>query len=40
MAAWSRPFIRSGWFVPQDVAGLIALLGGKDSFVAKLYRFL
>ncbi len=24
------------WFVPQDVPGLIALMGGKESFVAKL----
>jgi predicted alpha-1,2-mannosidase len=24
------------WFVPQDVPGLIALMGGKDAFVAKL----
>jgi predicted alpha-1,2-mannosidase len=24
------------WFVPQDVPGLIALMGGKEAFVAKL----
>jgi len=24
------------WFVPQDVPGLISLMGGKESFVAKL----
>ena len=28
-----------GWEVPQDVPGLIALLGGKDLFVAKLSDF-
>jgi len=28
-----------GWFVPQDILGLIALLGGKDLFIAKLNDF-
>jgi len=27
------------WFVPQDVDGLIALLGGREAFVAKLDTF-
>jgi predicted alpha-1,2-mannosidase len=30
---------QSGWFVPQDIPGLIALLGGKDMFIAKLSDF-
>lgn len=29
----------TGWFVPHDVPGLTALLGGKDLFVAKLSNF-
>ena len=29
----------AGWFVPQDVPGLINLLGGKEAFVAKLSDF-
>ncbi len=29
----------NGWFVPQDIPGLIALLGGKELFVAKLSDF-
>ena len=28
-----------GWFVPEDVPGLIRLLGGKDLFIAKLADF-
>ena len=28
-----------GWFVPEDVPGLIRLLGGKDLFMAKLTDF-
>lgn len=28
-----------GWFVPEDVPGLIQLLGGKDLFIAKLTDF-
>ncbi|MEI6074567.1 MAG: GH92 family glycosyl hydrolase [Verrucomicrobiota bacterium] len=34
----SNPF-QQGWFVPQDVPGLIALLG-KDRFIADLNEFL
>ncbi len=30
---------QQGWFVPHDVSGLIALLGGKDQFVALLESF-
>jgi predicted alpha-1,2-mannosidase len=30
---------QQGWFVPQDIPGLIALLGGKDLFLAKLSDF-
>ncbi len=30
---------QSGWFVPHDVDGLIALLGGKEIFIAKLSDF-
>ncbi len=29
----------TGWFFPQDVPGLIKLLGGKETFVAKLSEF-
>ena len=29
----------SGWFVPQDIPGLLGLLGGRDLFVAKLTDF-
>jgi putative alpha-1,2-mannosidase len=29
----------SGWFVPQDIPGLVQLLGGRDLFVAKLTDF-
>lgn len=28
-----------GWFVPEDISGLIQLLGGKDLFIAKLTDF-
>ena len=30
---------QTGWFVPQDIPGLIELLGGKELFVAKLSDF-
>jgi predicted alpha-1,2-mannosidase len=30
---------QNGWFVPEDIAGLTQLLGGKDLFVAKLSDF-
>ena len=30
---------QSGWFVPQDIDGLIALLGGQEPFIAKLSDF-
>ena len=30
---------QAGWFVPQDVPGLISLVGGKETFVAKLSDF-
>ena len=30
---------QEGWIVPQDIPGLIQLLGGKDLFVAKLSDF-
>ncbi len=30
---------QTGWFVPQDIPGLIDLLGGKELFVAKLSDF-
>jgi predicted alpha-1,2-mannosidase len=30
---------QQGWFVPQDVPGLIQLLGGNEMFVAKLSDF-
>ena len=30
---------QTGWFVPQDIPGLITLLGGKELFVAKLADF-
>jgi predicted alpha-1,2-mannosidase len=30
---------QTGWFVPQDIPGLMALLGGKDVFIAKLSDF-
>ena len=30
---------QNGWCVPQDIPGLIALLGGKESFLAKLTDF-
>ena len=29
----------TGWFFPQDIPGLIKLLGGKDTFLAKLNEF-
>ena len=29
----------SGWFVPQDIPGLVGLLGGREPFVAKLTDF-
>jgi predicted alpha-1,2-mannosidase len=28
--------LQQGWFVPQDVAGLIDLVGGKDNFISQL----
>ncbi len=30
--------VQSTWFVPHDVAGLAALMGGNDQFVSKLNR--
>ncbi len=30
---------QAGWFVPQDIPGLISLVGGKEAFVAKLSDF-
>lgn len=33
-----NPF-QQGWFVPHDVDGLVGLLGGRDSTLAKLDRF-
>ncbi|WP_301002313.1 GH92 family glycosyl hydrolase [Capsulimonas corticalis] len=30
---------QQGWFVPQDIAGLIGLVGGRDKFVARLNDF-
>jgi predicted alpha-1,2-mannosidase len=30
---------QQGWHVPHDLAGLISLLGGKESFIAKLEDF-
>jgi len=30
---------QQGWFVPQDVAGLINLVGGKDEFIRQLNEF-
>lgn len=40
---WGREFTEGNawhhtWFVPQDPEGLIALLGGKEAFIAKLDR--
>ena len=29
----------AGWFVPQDIPGLINLLGGREAFIAKLSDF-
>ncbi len=34
----SNPY-QQGWFVPHDVEGLIALMGGKDAFCAELEHF-
>jgi len=31
--------LQQGWFVPHDVEGLIALVGGRERFVAKLEDF-
>lgn len=31
--------LQQGWFVPQDVNGLIRLMGGREKFVAKLEEF-
>ena len=31
--------LQQGWFVPHDVPGLIALLGGKEKFVSQLNEF-
>jgi predicted alpha-1,2-mannosidase len=31
--------LQQGWFVPHDVPGLIALLGGKEKFVSRLNEF-
>jgi predicted alpha-1,2-mannosidase len=31
--------LQNGWFVPQDIPGLIELNGGKDLFVQKLSEF-
>lgn len=43
--AWSRDYVEGGawqhtWSAPHDAAGLIALMGGDDAFVAKLERML
>ncbi len=34
----SNPY-QQGWFVPHDVEGLIALMGGKEKFCAELENF-
>lgn len=43
--AWTRDYIEGGpwqhtWSAPQDAAGLSALMGGDQAFVAKLERML
>jgi predicted alpha-1,2-mannosidase len=43
--AWTRDYVEGGpwqhtWSAPHDAAGLIALLGGDEAFVAKLERML
>jgi predicted alpha-1,2-mannosidase len=43
--AWSRDYVEGGpwqhtWSAPHDAAGLIALVGGDEAFVAKLERML
>ena len=30
---------QQGWFVPHDVPGLVALVGGKDQFIGRLEEF-
>jgi len=42
---WGSPYVEGGpwqstWAVPHDPAGLIALFGGREAFVAKLERML
>ena len=34
----SNPY-QQGWFVPQDIAGMAALMGGKDKAIADLTNF-
>lgn len=43
--AWTRDYVEGGpwqhtWSAPHDAAGLIALMGGDEAFVAKLERML